>query len=132
MIKRSPIKRSTKPIRRSAIKRKKRPASETNRIYGPPARRKFVASLPCAACVVVGYSENAHIETGGMGRKSDYTKIVPLCSHESPHGHYGCHRRLHNVGRYRFQFLHDIDLDQCAAETEKLWQSASQPTGEQK
>ncbi len=84
--------RSTKPIsrgtppKRSAVKRKPRPKSETLRIYGPPERRAWIKSLPCMACAIFtaadgcgGPSDNAHVCGGdGIGRKKGYASIVPL------------------------------------------------------
>lgn len=59
------------------------------RAYHSSERVQWVQRLPCSLCGR-GPSENAHTETGGMGRKADYTSIVPLCS---PH-----HRSLHDHG----------------------------------
>lgn len=68
-------------VKRSGpIKAKKRTKQSFARIYGSPERVAWVKSLPCS---VVGCTEgpihNAHTETGGMGRKADYTTIIPLC-----------------------------------------------------
>ncbi len=63
---------------RKPIKRKPRPASETLRIYGPPARRVWVKNHPCCVCGD-GPCVNAHIKVDGLGKKSHYTNIVPLC-----------------------------------------------------
>jgi hypothetical protein len=86
-------------INRTAKKRKKRKPSETLRIYGPPARRAWIKSLPCFACAGLsplfgwasqGHSENAHTVTGGTGRKADADTIVPLC--RSHHRRYDQHQ----------------------------------------
>lgn len=75
-------------------------------------------------CVVPGceqddgeYNENAHIETGGMGRKADADKIVPACRrhHRGPGG-------MHD-GIETFAERWGLDLEQCAADTERAWQT---------
>jgi len=59
-----------------------------DRIYGSKERRRWIKSLPCLACCLVSpifaladkwSCENAHVVTGGMGRKADASHIVPLC-----------------------------------------------------
>lgn len=130
-------------MRRTAIKRKSRPKAGTSRIYGPPERIALVKSLPCAACGIVGYSENAHVlGNGGMGRKSDYQTVAPLCGPHPFHsrilvtafpdqGHVGCHR-LFDVHREEFtrQFP-NFNAEQAAADTERKWLAvASRTRGE--
>lgn len=66
------------PIKRSAIKRKPRKPSEYARIYGSRERVAWIKSLPCMECGGTP-CENAHITTGGMGRKAGADTIVPLC-----------------------------------------------------
>lgn len=116
----------------STIKKKKRKPSEFARIYGSKARVEFVKSLPCAACGVVGYSENAHVaptsESGGAGRKADAKWIAPLCGPHIVKGgsraswqEIGCHRSLHIMGRAAFEVEHATNLDDAAAETQKSW-----------
>ena len=76
----------TGPARSGKIKPKPRKPSETLRIYGTPARRKWIKSLPChvADCVkscgpCEGEIVNAHAVSGGKSRKADANTIVPLC-----------------------------------------------------
>lgn len=77
---RSPLKASQKPVKRSAIKKKPRPAKDTDRIYGPPEFREYLHASPCMLCGIQGdMIQQAHIETGGMGRKSGWEKTGPLC-----------------------------------------------------
>lgn len=125
-----PFSSITKPSKR--IKKRPRSKKEFARIYGSKERVEFVKSLPCSACGIVGYSENAHIETGGMGRKSDYTKIIPLCGpHPLKWAHSpGCHHLCHTWGREGFERIRHIDLGRLADYTEKRWLqfSASQTT----
>ena len=92
---------------------------EWARAYGSKERVAFVKSLPCATCHATEGIENAHIRTGGKGRKADYVAIVPLCRSNS-YGE-GCHNYLHRVGRASFEWAWGIDLDAAAAATEKAW-----------
>jgi hypothetical protein len=65
-------------------------------------------------------SENAHIETGGMSRKEDHTKIVPLCAW---HHTQSIATSLHARGKRGFNRYHGVDLDRLAALTEARWQT---------
>ena len=118
-----------KPLKRSGIKRKPRPAAKTNRIYGAPARRRFVLGLPCAACGVEGFSVQAHVAPPGekgTGYKAGYEWIVPLCAprpqflqHEKTI--LGCHI-LHDVYPSVFAERYpEFDAAKAAQETEKAW-----------
>ncbi len=102
-------KRPAKRIARTAIKKKKRSASEQrakfSREYGGPAYLAFIKAHPCCACRVVGYTEAAHTVTGGTGRKADARTIVPLCGirpYISGLGE-GCHGALHRLGVTTFE-----------------------------
>ena len=125
-----------KPMRKVNRRRK---VSEFARCYGSKARVEFVKSLPCAACGVVGWAENAHVTddgTKGAGRKSGYRCIAPLCGPRPGHlGPYhpatrygppafirGCHRWLH-ADPDSFNGVFRLDLAATAARTEALWQS---------
>lgn len=100
----------------------KRRAKGFARAYHSEERVLFVKGLMCCVCTVEGFTENAHIEGDGAGRKAHYTKIVPLCG--SRYGYLGHHNWLHAKGREEFEARFDIDLDQEAAETEALWASS--------
>ncbi len=52
--------------------------------------RRFVASFPCFACGIEGFSQAAHPNTGkGLGMKTTDLDCFPLCA---PHfGLIGCH-----------------------------------------
>ncbi len=122
------IKKARKAIVRTPMKKKKPSAKETTRSMGTKARREFVASLPCAACGVVGYSQNAHLlGNGGKGRKKHHTTIGPLCG-PRPNRYsdttYLGHHALYD--KYRIEFDFDFPhfyAEAVAAETEELWQS---------
>ncbi len=114
-------------MRRTPMKKKKPSAKETTRSMGTKARRKFVASLPCAACGVVGYSVNAHLlGNGGMGRKKDHTTIGPLCG-PRPNRYsrkliFEGHHRLYDEDRRAFDLDQPtFNAERVAAETEAKW-----------
>jgi hypothetical protein len=120
--------RSTKPIRRTAVKKKPRKPSETLRIYGPKGYVEWIHEQACVACHVVGFSQCAHIKTGGMGRKDDWTRTIPLCGQhmhqdQGREGYMrsGSHFWLHAHGREPFERRHKIDLTIAAAETQRRW-----------
>jgi hypothetical protein len=96
-------------------KAKKRKPSETLRIYGGEDRLVWVASQPCIICGLRA-CDNAHVATGGMGRKADARFIVPLCSPD--------HRELHQIGVASFEKRYSIDLLQLAAQTEAAWRAS--------
>lgn len=52
--------------------------------------RRFVASFPCFACGISGFSQAAHANVGkGLSMKTSDLTCFPLCG---PHGlHQGCH-----------------------------------------
>jgi hypothetical protein len=113
----------------STIKKKPRPAKETNRIYGPKTRRIWMKTLPCAACGVVGYSENAHCappSEKGTGYKAGYEWIAPLCGDRGRpfDGQFeqGCHK-LHDDYHWVFdEEFPDFNAEKAAADTEQAWQ----------
>lgn len=105
-------KKERKPVKRVNAKRRK---SEFARCYHSKSRVGFVRGLPCVVCRFVP-SENAHILSGGVSRKADYDKIVPLCEKH--------HRAIHLWGRETFENIcRPLDLDKAAAETEAAWLS---------
>lgn len=79
-MKRTPLKRTTGLKRTKKITAKKRSASEFRRIYGSRARVAYVKTLPCFSCWSFGEIQNAHVNSGGMGRKANAAEIIPLCS----------------------------------------------------
>lgn len=110
-----------KPVKRVNRKRK---ASEFARCYGSDERVQWVSEQWCVVrrtgvhnylCATSSKRHNAHIETGGAGRKADADKIVPLCPYH--------HRMLdETLGRTAFERMYKISLMELAAETERLWQ----------
>ncbi len=120
-------------IKRTRIKKRSRKPSETLRIYGSPARRKWIKTLPCSACGVVGYSEGAHVlGNGGMSRKADYDTQAPLCglrfiySERATTMYIGCHRVFDEM-RWEFdrRFPH-FSPEQAAFDCVQAWLSTQQ------
>lgn len=110
------------PISRKPIKAKKRTKAEYERIYHSEARVQFVKRLPCVGCgrvLIPKLMDNAHIEPGGVGRKADYDKIVPLCNKFAPT--YSCHGYFHSTGRAFVEKLYGINLEELAEETQRAW-----------
>lgn len=88
---------------------------------------------PCAVCGWTGGCENAHIRTGGTGRKGDSSQVIPLCrSRPARPGEAtigkgdgfdsGCHAHLHSLGKRLFEKAYYVDLDALAEQTERAWQ----------
>lgn len=119
----SSITKRTKTKRgKAAIVRRRRTKREFARIYGSKDRVLFVKGLKCCCCGRTGWTENAHIENGGMGRKADYTKIIPLCGRLAPK--FSCHLRLHLHGREDLELWGGINLDTEAQVCELRWLAA--------
>lgn len=110
---RSPMKRSTKPLRSSP----KRHTAQESKYLGA------VASLGCALCRHLGYGESPaevhHQRTGtGMTRASHY-RTAPLC----PTHHRG-NEGVHGIGREEFALMYGISevalIEQTRAELAHL------------
>ncbi len=82
------------------------------RAYGSQDRVEFIQRLPS---VVSGKSPcvNAHVRTGGTGRKADAVWIVPLTSVE--------HDELHRIGMSSFEGKHGVNLRALAVQTQEWW-----------
>lgn len=118
-MKRSPLRRSKGVRKRNPARRK----SELARCYGSRERVEWVKAQRCICRTTIceGPSENAHIKTGGTGRKADADQIVPLC-----HNH---HVILHTEGVIWFQNLYSIDLDAAARATADAWEQVGEIDG---
>ena len=136
---RKPIARSA-PLRKTRPKRvnKQRKAKNWTRSYHSEERVEWVKRQPCAKCGVVGYSQNAHTEGGGMGRKAGYDTIVPLCGPRprrfgvDPSLYEGCHAKF---DRREFGPVALTDLRRFAKSLDFAWQSyctTQSPHGEAK
>lgn len=108
--------------KKSAAKRKRdeeRAAREFARKYHSIERVWYIAEH-LACCVpgcTAGPNDNAHVRTGGVGYKADYTAVAPLCT-----GMTGHHRQLHYMGTATFEHETGVDLEKAAADTEESWQ----------
>jgi hypothetical protein len=125
MLNRKPMSRSG--FKRPAIERAPRaplvPVTGCRGVYAPvggevvavpkeiPVRsepyRRWVASLPCMACKIEGFSQAAHPNQGrGLGQKASDLDCFPLCAARP--GHQGCH------------ILHDQLIDMTLAERREI------------
>lgn len=97
-----PIARGPGPKRSAPVRRKcggksaksgGKPATHRQSWRESERWRRYVASMPCAHCGLVGRSQAAHVRTsdtdGGMGRKPADCYVIPLCADEP--GRAGCH-----------------------------------------
>lgn len=127
---------------RKAARKSKRKPSEFARIYGSKARVEWVKSLPCGACYVAGYTENAHLTPKGekgTGYKGHHRFIAPLCGPRPLVGyHYhqlymegglyiGCHRLR---AEYPVTFavcFPGFNPERAAAQTQIAWLSIRLP-----
>ena len=86
------------------------PAFPKQPVVRAPAYRQWVASLPCCACRIEGYSQAAHPNAArygkGMARKADDLTCFPLCCTRP--GHMGHHA------------MHDLCLDMTKDERDEL------------
>jgi hypothetical protein len=124
------IRRKKELARGGYIKRRKRVrprnparhATNQARAYEGP-RATFVKTLPCLICAYVP-SENAHLTNGGLGRKDDASRTVPLCG-DFANGHH----TEYDTGKksFRKQYgdveLGGLTLEEHAARVEAFWQA---------
>lgn len=88
---------------------------EWARAYGSPERVRWVQGQWCVVPDCREWpTENAHTESGGMGRKADADTIVPVCRHH--------HREMH-MGQKTFEKKYGLDLKELARQTQRRWQS---------
>ncbi len=125
---RAPLRSSGPPERRTEMPRvnRKRKAANHARAYGDGERIEWVKLRPCANCsqIANGSSRrvvNAHIKSGGIGRKADARFNIPLC--EMDRGD-GCHQIQHGPfgGWSRLPRLDTPEKrEAAAAKTEAAW-----------
>lgn len=119
-MKRSPMPRRAKPMKRTRIRPKGDPKKARDRwllSYGSNERVAWMKARPCLCCGATP-SDCHHIEAAGMGMKARYDKTVPLCR--------GHHDEYHRVGRRTFAEHYRLDLPKAAARMERLWQEHSE------
>lgn len=118
LLNRKPLRSKSAPRQRKPMKRANpaNKAREFARCFHSEARVLFVQSLNCAACGRLP-SQNAHVKSGGMGRREGFAWIVPLCEkcHTAQEGRTSAFERERR--------LPDGFLYATAAATERLWQA---------
>ena len=97
--------------------RKPRSDKDWKRVYHSIERVYFVSvALGCCVpdCRDLHGCEGHHIIGGGMGRKSEYVNIIPLCLRH--------HRQIHGLGKQTFAERHRFDLERAAKRTQGQWE----------
>jgi hypothetical protein len=134
-MKRSWMPRRTTPmargstLARSRMKHHARTAVETARTHGDAEFRAWMKRQPCVICGRTP-SDAAHIASGGVGRKDDVARTVPLCSDAI--GYVGHHSEYDGRSRaggkrtflLKYQLARD-DLLQLAADTHARYREAA-------
>lgn len=125
--------RSAKQLRALAAPATSRPrprnpehqAKSFARQYGSLDRVRWVKTLPCAACCVEGWSENAHLlGNDGARRRGPYDTIGPLCGNRFTT--VGCHT-LYDEHEEQFDAMYPtFDPVAVAAQTEVGWQASAE------
>lgn len=118
-VKEKSLRKRMRKSRLNPVNRKRR-EREFERAYGGSVRSKWVKTLRCIVTLRYGTEDdpidNVHIETGGISRKADADKVVPMLRSK--------HRELHKIGQETFARKYPwVDLEKSAEETEKSWQS---------
>jgi len=131
VLKRSPLKRSTKPLKRTGKPKAKR--------SGPPRRGRmrdakylaYIRSLTCSVClsiaremqVVIPFShrlllrsEAAHVGERGLGQKCSDRETVPLCA-----THHRTGKDSHHVLGKKFWAHHGLNRDAIVKELNRLY-----------
>lgn len=105
-----------------AIHKKPRGSYGANEVNAPqpkrePVRneayRRWVATLPCIRCGVIGYSQAAHPNQGrGLGQKADDTDCFPLCCTRP--GILGCHAEFDQLRYITLSERRALELEYIA------------------
>lgn len=132
-MKRSAILRKTPLARQTPMRtaNRKRKAANSARAYGPKARREWLLARPCLVCGIVGYTQQAHTQNGGKGRKADAKHTIPLCGpHPDANGTLvaGCHAKYEGR-RARFDLDMGFTMDHGAAAINAAWQRHQERQG---
>jgi hypothetical protein len=108
----TPLKRGKRPKPKNV----KRASGNWLRAFGSKERVAFVRNLPCIVLTCGNTpSENAHIESGGMGWKAHHTKVVPLCSSHHRYAH------QHGIKTFTETFNLPCSLETYALLTQGAW-----------
>lgn len=90
--------------------------------------RRLVASLPCIACGIQGYSQHAHANQGkGMALKVDDRFAFPLCAARP--GAVGCHAALDQGAMFAKAARREIEQEWARRTVLFLLQADRWPTG---
>lgn len=102
-------------MKKTPLKRENRPRKAENhlRAYGGPERIAWIQRQPSVVSGAIP-CVNAHVKTGGAGRKADARWIVPLTDAE--------HQELHRIGQRSFEAAHQIDLFALATIVDARWE----------
>lgn len=139
-IQRSPLKTSVQRKFKGSATKQRTPVKRVNRArkdrefarcYHSVGRVTWIKNQPCVWCRLrgllaknqhAGECHNAHMMTGGMGRKADYIAIVPLCARH--HQQYDEHAKPFNTISARLVvslFMHGIQLAWLASPEYAAW-----------
>lgn len=78
---------------------------------------------PCVICGRVP-SDAAHVKCGGVGRKDDAERTVPLCSDYPDQGCIALgHHSEYDAGKRSFVKRYAVDLPALAAATDAAWRA---------
>lgn len=105
------------PKPRKPLRAKPRKASERERIYGPKGFQDWLHKLPCVCCGHRGSIHAHHTENGGMGRKADWTTLVPVCAAH--------HRMIHDIGQKRVAAMYGRVWEIEAGRVQEAWERIS-------
>lgn len=112
--------RGSRGLRQSSLtpEQRARKKAEWTRAYGSKERVQWIKSRRCFGCRSIAGCENAHLVSGGMGRKADAALVIPLC--------HLCHAEQHRVGNEAFARSIGETVDSlfaAAAAYEAEWQA---------
>ncbi len=121
-MKRSPMNPRTSRMARTKMKKRPKPKAVMLRTHGTEEFRAWMKRQPCIVCGRTP-SDAAHLKSGGVGRKDDVTRTVPLCSDYPDQGCLALgHHSLYDAGKQSFRAEHaGIDFEDAAAETQARW-----------
>jgi hypothetical protein len=91
----------------------------TPRLYQPsqpvrdPAYRRFIRSLPCAACGKSRFIDCAHTGPHGLGQKASDLDCIGLCARS-------CHHEF-DADPYGFAANHKMDIPALIREQNAFW-----------
>lgn len=114
MMRRSPMRPSTKPMSRGTSRLRAKPKSHTK---AESAYLGAVAALGCAVCRRLHYGETpaiVHHQRTGMGRmRASHFRTVPLCPPHHQSSGYG----IHDIGQKQFEQKYGFSEIELVEET---------------